>query len=100
MSLNSLYGPMRSTLGARHLSARSVQICDAPAKIPETTEAIIAEALSNRLAPGDGELPIKAILAALPKEATISVGVPMAKIASNEERAQFVFDKTMAWLGR
>lgn len=77
---------------------RSVQICDAPAKIPETTEAIITEARSNRLAPGDGELPLKAILAALPKEATISVEVPMAKITSNEERARFVFEKTMTWL--
>ena len=56
---------------------RSAQLCDAPAELPATQEAIIREARSGRLPPGEGELPLRELLAALPDEVALGVEVPM-----------------------
>jgi sugar phosphate isomerase/epimerase len=56
---------------------RSVQLCDAPATAPATHDAIIQEARSGRLPPGQGALPLKELIAELPSGATLSVEVPM-----------------------
>jgi len=42
------------------------QVCDAPAQIPETTEGLIFAARSERFPPGEGDIDIRRILAALP----------------------------------
>jgi sugar phosphate isomerase/epimerase len=55
---------------------RSVQLCDAPAARPATTDALIKEARGGRLLPGDGDLPLGRLLAALPDHAVLSVEVP------------------------
>lgn len=52
-----------------------VQLCDAPLKpaIPDYME----EAMYERMVPGEGELPLKAMLAALPRDRVIGLEVPM-----------------------
>jgi sugar phosphate isomerase/epimerase len=53
-----------------------LQVCDAPAR-PDTDPA--AEARTGRLLPGEGELPLPQILAALPGTLPVSVEAPSAK---------------------
>jgi sugar phosphate isomerase/epimerase len=56
----------------------SVQICDAARQRPEPS-AIIDEARRGRLAPGDGDLPLEALLDALPADVPLSAEVPLAR---------------------
>ncbi|EDP64213.1 Xylose isomerase domain protein TIM barrel [alpha proteobacterium BAL199] len=69
---------------------RSVQLCDARAEAPTTTEDIIREARSGRLPPGTGSLPLDELLAELPADATLSLEVPMGTELPPEERASRV----------
>jgi sugar phosphate isomerase/epimerase len=55
---------------------RSVQLCDAVAERPADTDAIIREARAGRLAPGEGALPLRRLLAEVPDDAVLSVEVP------------------------
>ena len=55
---------------------RSAQLCDARAKRPGTNDAIILEARSQRLLPGEGALPLRELIAVLPDHAVLSVEVP------------------------
>ena len=75
---------------------RSAQLCDAPASRPTTNEAIIQEARSKRLPPGQGELPLAELLAGLPDDIVLSVEVPMENGEPSEVRARYVFDATQA----
>jgi sugar phosphate isomerase/epimerase len=59
-----------------HDVLRSVQLCDAPAARPATTDALIKEARGGRLLPGEGDLPLGRLLAELPDHAVLSVEVP------------------------
>jgi sugar phosphate isomerase/epimerase len=70
---------------------RSAQLCDAPARRPESEAAIIAEARTGRLPPGEGDLPVRELLLALPDDAVLSVEVPMTEGASPEPHARRVF---------
>jgi sugar phosphate isomerase/epimerase len=70
---------------------RSAQLCDAPAARPDSEAAIIAEARSGRLPPGEGDLPLRELLSALPDGAALSVEVPMGEGASPESHARRVF---------
>jgi len=54
-----------------------VQLCDGPARGPAGREALIAEARTNRLPPGDGEFPLRALLEAMPPSCPISIEVPL-----------------------
>lgn len=73
---------------------RSAQLCDAPLQRPATNEAIIQEARSGRLLPGDGELPLCQLLAALPQDTAIGVEVPMDARIPAELHARQIFDAT------
>jgi sugar phosphate isomerase/epimerase len=66
---------------------RSAQLCDAVATPPDTPEAIIAEARSGRLPPGQGVLPLRDLLAELPAGTVLSVEVPMNGSAAPEQHA-------------
>ncbi len=55
------------------------QICDAPAAIPRTTEAMIFDARSNRLLPGEGGLDLRGIWGALPSQLPMSFEIPNDK---------------------
>lgn len=67
---------------------RSAQLCDASADIPVGEEAIMKEARSGRLPPGQGRLPLLDLVRALPQDAVVSVEVPMAGETSAEEHAR------------
>ena len=64
---------------AHHL--RATQICDAVVRAPVDDAAIIAEAREGRLPPGEGALPLGALLDALPADVTISVEMPLPALA-------------------
>ena len=51
------------------------QLCDVPLKSPYPSYGY--EAAFERLCPGEGELPLKDIIAALPKDVTIGLEIPM-----------------------
>jgi sugar phosphate isomerase/epimerase len=52
-----------------------LQLCDVPDRPLDASYG--EEALNNRLAPGDGDVPLAAILAALPRDVPIGLEVPM-----------------------
>ncbi|KMO41742.1 sugar phosphate isomerase [Methylobacterium tarhaniae] len=67
---------------------RHAQLCDAPAQVPGSTAAIIQEARAGRLSPGDGALPLAALVAALPPRAVLSIEVPITGTVSPEAHIQ------------
>lgn len=75
---------------------RAVQLCDAPMLAPAEA-LIIPEAREGRLLPGQGQLPLAALLAALPGDVDISVEVPCAGLPP-EHRLQAAAQVTHAWL--
>lgn len=64
----------------------AVQLCDAPRLAPPP-ELIIHEAREGRLAPGQGELPLAALLAALPEGIDFSVEMPAPQLPVAERLA-------------
>ncbi len=54
-----------------------VQLCDAPAAAPVGREALIAEARTSRLPPGEGALALEDLLAAMPRDCVASLEVPL-----------------------
>jgi sugar phosphate isomerase/epimerase len=63
---------------------RAAQLCDATAQPPATEAAIIAEAREGRLPPGDGALPLGALLEALPADTSLSVEMPLPALDARE----------------
>jgi sugar phosphate isomerase/epimerase len=76
-----------------------LQLCDAPAQSPPD-DALLQEALYDRLYPGDGDLPLQALVAALPAELPISVETPSKRFAheSVQSRVRRSADAARAWL--
>jgi sugar phosphate isomerase/epimerase len=54
-----------------------VQLCDGPALGPSGREALIVEARTRRLPPGEGEFPLRALLEAMPLSCAVSIEVPL-----------------------
>jgi sugar phosphate isomerase/epimerase len=54
-----------------------VQLCDAPAAAPVGREALIQEARTSRLPPGEGELSLRDLLDAMPAGCVASLEVPL-----------------------
>lgn len=63
-----------------------VQVCDVP--MPATNPDYGMEARDNRLPPGEGDLPLAAFIAALPKHVTIGLELPMAERAGQGMAAE------------
>ncbi len=72
-----------------------IQLCDGPAEMP--LEGQLAEARQHRLVPGDGELPLRELLAALPTGITIGIEVPNRDL-SVDERIRRSRDATLKML--
>lgn len=53
------------------------QLCDAPAQAPPA-DALVVEARTRRLLPGEGELALDALLDALPDGIALGIEVPLA----------------------
>jgi sugar phosphate isomerase/epimerase len=56
-----------------------VQLCDAP--LTSTYSSYMEEALHERMVPGEGELPLRELLARLPSDLIYSVEVPQRSLA-------------------
>ncbi|MBL8671841.1 MAG: sugar phosphate isomerase/epimerase [Alphaproteobacteria bacterium] len=75
-----------------------MQLCDAPAASPPPGD-LVTEAREGRLHPGDGDLPLDALLDALPPETPISVEVPdRSATGSAAERAKRAGDAARRFL--
>jgi len=57
------------------------QICDAPAKAPQTREGLIEAARGERLWPGQGGLPLRAVIERLPPGAPLALEIPNRELA-------------------
>jgi sugar phosphate isomerase/epimerase len=64
---------------------RHVQLCDAAGSPPTSGDAMITEARGGRLAPGEGDLPLKELLKAVEGIAEISVEVPLVGARTTAE---------------
>jgi sugar phosphate isomerase/epimerase len=62
---------------------RYAQFCDAPAAAPATLAAISEEARFERRMPGDGDLPLREFVAALPPGVPLGLEVPMRQLAQS-----------------
>ena len=89
-------GDYASAAKVPHSLMRYVQISDAPLPPPISKEEIAAEARFNRLAPGEGGLPLKAFCRAIPATMPISVEVAFApsRGLSPLERACLAYNST------
>ncbi|WP_448502686.1 sugar phosphate isomerase/epimerase family protein [Sphingomonas sp.] len=67
-------GDSLESLAAANARVRYVQISDAPAAIADNLRW--REAIGKRLPPGSGDIPLAAILSALPRLETVSIEVP------------------------
>lgn len=77
------------------------QLCDAPATHPPA-DGLVVEALDGRLLPGDGDLPLDNLIAALPAEAPFSMELRSAVLRTGHpdpaERARVVLAATTRML--
>ena len=78
---------------------RAAQLCDAVAVMPTTDLAVIAEAREGRLPPGEGVLPLNALLEALPADISLSVEMPLPAMEARA-RIAAAFDATRRLLER
>lgn len=65
-----------------------IQLCDAEADIPGDDPGKLREARGERLAPGDGALPLAALVRSVPEHFPISLEVPMSGGLMPAERAR------------
>jgi len=76
-----------------------VQLCDAPAK---AAGDYMTEAMTGRLIPGEGDLPLRAFVAALPRGKTLGLEVPLLAAAESGRSARDyvaeIVEKTRALL--
>jgi sugar phosphate isomerase/epimerase len=80
-----------------------IQISDAPAAGPTSTDGLIFAARENRLDPGEGELDLAGVLQALPENITIAVEIPNSRMAAklgHEERARRSLEATRKLVDR
>jgi sugar phosphate isomerase/epimerase len=76
-----------------------VQLCDAPAGAP-SPEQLRDESVNRRLYPGDGQLPLDALLEALPSGIVIEIECPTVEHAAQSivERAQLSAQRSRRFL--
>jgi sugar phosphate isomerase/epimerase len=77
-----------------------IQLCDAPLASPATVAERRTEARTARLLPGDGELPLHALLAELPEDLTLAVEAPTLALRGLpfDEQARIVMEETRRFL--
>jgi hypothetical protein len=89
-------------IGIRISATPSVGIiCDAVAAIPSESADLIREARTGRLLPGEGALPLRDLVAALPPTIPLSIEAPVRASAGLPalERAQRAYRSMRALLG-
>jgi sugar phosphate isomerase/epimerase len=78
-----------------------VQLCDAPLAAPDGgTRGLYREAVTARLLPGDGQLPLRELLNALPPGLALSVEIPTCALGEvcGAERIDRIGRSVRAWL--
>lgn len=85
-------GSPAALAGAEPALIRHAQLCDVRGPAPGDDEARIAEARAGRFAPGEGDLPLADLLAAVPEEAAVSVEVPIDAATSVERHLARLFE--------
>jgi len=83
----------------RGMPMNYVQFCDARAGRPADMQEMIRQARFDRLPPGEGALPLRDFLNAIPKEIPIGLEVPMMRELPPLERAKLVYESTLRVLG-
>ncbi|WVT76497.1 sugar phosphate isomerase/epimerase (plasmid) [Sinorhizobium chiapasense] len=91
-------GASIDALRANAGKVKHVQLCDVRGPAPKTSDAMIAEARSGRLAPGEGELPLKDLWAATEYGAAISVEVPLVGPVDPEAHLKHLHDSALGIL--
>lgn len=76
-----------------------VQLCDARGPSPRGKEEMISEARSGRFAPGEGELPLSGLVAAVDPGTRFSVEVPMSGAQSADAHLALLAAAARAVLG-
>ena len=71
-----------------------VQLCDGPLQAPAGREALIREARTRRLAPGEGDFPLKALLNAMPQDCVASLEVPLPQGHDPQSHARALLEAT------
>ena len=93
--------PLDSIAGLDPVQLRYMQLCDAPAKVPDSLDDLRFEARHNRLPPGEGGLPLRELMNALPGLIDISVETPLGgergKLPASE-RAEILFESSSRFL--
>ncbi len=69
-----------------------VQLCDGPLQAPIDREALIREARTNRLAPGEGDFPLQTLLAAMPQDCVASLEVPLPQGRDPQSHARTLLE--------
>ena len=78
-----------------------LQFCDAPAARPTDLENLLHQARAERALPGEGGLDLRAILAAVPADAPLSLEIPMqSRGLPAFERARLALQATQRFLTR
>jgi len=75
-----------------------IQLCDAPAKAPDSIDGLIFAAREERLLPGDGELDLMGIMEHLPYPLVVGIEMPaeiLSFTAPPEERAAMARKATL-----
>ncbi|WP_180727285.1 sugar phosphate isomerase/epimerase family protein [Paraburkholderia largidicola] len=78
-----------------------IQLCDARLASPASVEGRRTEARTARLLPGDGELPLQAMLAQLRTDMTLAIETPTLALRGLPfgEQARIVMERTRRFLG-
>ena len=71
-----------------------MQLCDVP--LSGTTEDYYQEACFARRLPGEGELPLRTLLAALPKDVRVGVEIPMRARIGTEASLEVLVARAVA----
>lgn len=93
--------PLASIAGVDPALLRYMQLCDAPAEVPATMDELRFEARHNRLPPGEGGLPLRELMAALPQLIDISVETPLGGERGRlpaAQRAEILFESSRRFL--
>jgi len=85
-------GAALADLRANLDKVKHVQLCDVAGPAPTKQEEMIAEARSGRLPPGEGELPLRDLVAVVGTAASISVEVPLVGSIAPETHLKHLFN--------
>ena len=95
-------GGQVNQISSNHINrAAYIQLSDAPIEVPKDMAEILRQAREDRLPPGDGQLPLRALLELFPHDLPISLEVPLTVrwgCKNAEQKASLVLNHTLKML--